>query len=243
MISLFPINMITDRPQGRDDLHTQRKETGREREGKREGEKISQKAPSAWNVFLLVKMLLSWFLLWLEVLELFSIRKAFLFVIKDWKWKYFCAKITNRHNNVMQFFSPHYLHTVIQPIRSCPAALLRTCFTIGGFSYSLFCNLEDIIPWPALFINNCGSPINYLKSTYSWWQTAENTEGKFAAALLCYLFTEIKCKKKMLQSCVSKLLLDIISWYRGLLCYRTNQYWFLYRHNLMPNIKENNGWN
>ncbi len=47
MISLFPINMITDRPQGRDDLRTQRKETGREREGKREGEKISQKAPSA----------------------------------------------------------------------------------------------------------------------------------------------------------------------------------------------------
>ena len=39
MISLFPINMITDRPQGRDDLRTQRKETGREREGKREGEK------------------------------------------------------------------------------------------------------------------------------------------------------------------------------------------------------------
>lgn len=38
MISLFPINMITDRPQGRDDLRTQRKETGREREGKREGE-------------------------------------------------------------------------------------------------------------------------------------------------------------------------------------------------------------
>lgn len=47
MISLFPINMITDRPQGRDDLRAQRKETGREREGKREGEKISQKAPSA----------------------------------------------------------------------------------------------------------------------------------------------------------------------------------------------------
>lgn len=37
MISLFPINMITDRPQGRDDLRTQRKETGREKEGKKGG--------------------------------------------------------------------------------------------------------------------------------------------------------------------------------------------------------------
>lgn len=58
MISLFPINMITDRPQGRDDLRTQR----REREGERGGGggwwragglegwvggRISQKAPSA----------------------------------------------------------------------------------------------------------------------------------------------------------------------------------------------------
>lgn len=31
MISLFPINMITDRPQGRDDLRTQRREGERER--------------------------------------------------------------------------------------------------------------------------------------------------------------------------------------------------------------------
>lgn len=29
MISLFPINMITDRPRGRDDLRTQREERGR----------------------------------------------------------------------------------------------------------------------------------------------------------------------------------------------------------------------
>lgn len=32
MISLFPINMITDRPRGRDDLRTQRKERERERD-------------------------------------------------------------------------------------------------------------------------------------------------------------------------------------------------------------------
>lgn len=183
MISLFPINMITDRPQGRDDLHTQRKHTGREREGKREKKKISQKAPSAWNVFLLVKTLLSWFLLWLQVLELFSIRKAFLFVIKDWKWKYFWAKSTNRHNNVMQFF-PHYRHTVIQPIQWCPAASLRTCFTRGVFLYSLLCNLEDIIPWPASFINNCGSPINYLKSTYSWWQNIPRSKTVLKSLLI-----------------------------------------------------------
>ena len=177
-------------------------QTGRREEmiyahkGKRRGErgrvrgrerKISQKAPGAWNVFLLVKTLLSWFflflsffffllLLWLEVLELFSIRKAFLFVIKNWKWKYIPSKkkkkkSTNRHNNVMQFFfSPHYLHTVIQPMRRCPAALLRACFTMGAFSYSLLCNLEDVILWPASFINNCTSPVNCLKSTYNWWQ-------------------------------------------------------------------------
>lgn len=33
MISLFPINMITDRPQGRDDLRTQRREREAERGG------------------------------------------------------------------------------------------------------------------------------------------------------------------------------------------------------------------
>lgn len=43
MISLFPINMITDRPQGRDDLRTQRREGERERGWGG----ISQKAPSA----------------------------------------------------------------------------------------------------------------------------------------------------------------------------------------------------
>lgn len=148
MISLFPINMITDRPQGRDDLRTQRKETGREREGNTEGEKISQKAPSAWNVFLLVKMLLSWFLLWLEVLELFSIRKAFLFVIKDWKWKVFLSKNTNRHNNVMQFL-PHYLHTVIHSMRWCPAASLRTTIACFFFIHTtwriLFCGLPRLL--------------------------------------------------------------------------------------------------
>lgn len=53
MISLFPINMITDRPQGRDDLHTQRKDRegeagGRKGVGRKEGEeKKSQKALSA----------------------------------------------------------------------------------------------------------------------------------------------------------------------------------------------------
>lgn len=96
--------------------------------------KISQKAPSAWNVFLLVKMLLSWFLLWLEVLELFSIWKAFLFVVRNWERKYFWAKSTNRHNNAMCFFCvffAHYLQTVIQTIQRCPAALLRTCLAIG----------------------------------------------------------------------------------------------------------------
>ena len=45
MISLFPINMITDRPQGRDDLRTQRRET--EKWGLEGREKRSQKAPSA----------------------------------------------------------------------------------------------------------------------------------------------------------------------------------------------------
>lgn len=44
MISLFPINMITDRPRGRDDLRTQREEMGR---GKKQGERTSQKAPGA----------------------------------------------------------------------------------------------------------------------------------------------------------------------------------------------------
>lgn len=39
MISLFPINMITDRPRGRDDSRTQRKETGGEREGQGKGER------------------------------------------------------------------------------------------------------------------------------------------------------------------------------------------------------------
>lgn len=47
MISLFPINMITDRPRGRDDLRTQREETEREKEGEREGEQTPQKAPGA----------------------------------------------------------------------------------------------------------------------------------------------------------------------------------------------------
>lgn len=45
MISLFPINMITDRPQGRDDLRTQRKETGREREGKGRERKYYKRLP------------------------------------------------------------------------------------------------------------------------------------------------------------------------------------------------------
>lgn len=47
MISLFPINMITDRPQGRDDLRTQR--DGGEGKGGRGWEVggVSQKAPSA----------------------------------------------------------------------------------------------------------------------------------------------------------------------------------------------------
>lgn len=92
------------------------------------------------------------------------------------KKKYFRAKSTNRHNNVMQiflfFFFEHYLQTVIQPIQWYPAALLRTCFTIGVFfsPHSLLCNLEDIILWPALFINPCSSPIHYLKSTCGSWQ-------------------------------------------------------------------------
>lgn len=45
MISLFPINVITDRPQGRDDLRTQRRE--REKGVLEGGEKRSQKAASA----------------------------------------------------------------------------------------------------------------------------------------------------------------------------------------------------
>lgn len=154
MISLFPINMITDRPQGRDDLRTQRKETVREREGEREGEKISQKAPSAWNVFLLVKMLLSWFLLWLEVLELFSIRKAFLFVIKDWEWKYFLSK---KHQQAQQcnviFFCCCTLSTHSNPtntVMSC--SLVKNLFhSRNFFFFHTFC----FATWRILF---CGLP-------------------------------------------------------------------------------------
>lgn len=137
-----------------------------------------------------MKTLLSWFLLWLEVLELFSIRKAFLFVIKDWKWKYFWAKSTNRHNNVMQFFPP-YLHTVIQPILWCPAAL-RTYFTIV-FLYSLLCNLEDVILWPASFIINSSSAVNSLKSSGSWWQN------------IMYIFTAALCCRSFLCFCTTTL--------------------------------------
>lgn len=89
MISLFPINMITDRPQGRDDLRTQRKETGRKRGGQEgateyitKGSQCVKCLPFGGNVLVTI------FLLSLEVLELFSVRKAFLFVIKDGKGKY-----------------------------------------------------------------------------------------------------------------------------------------------------------
>lgn len=111
MISLFPINTITD-GRGEEMIYAHR--------GSRQGggETAPQKAPGAWNVFLLVKTLLlscfvfSFFLLWLEVLELFSIREAFLFVIKDWEWKYYKEKkTTKRHNNVMGFFA-HYLRVL-----------------------------------------------------------------------------------------------------------------------------------
>lgn len=106
MISLFPINMITDRPRGRDDLRTQRESDGENEGWVSSREKNHHKRlPVREMSSLLVKMLLSRLLLWLEVQELFSVRKAFLFVIKDWKWKHFRAeKNTNRHNNVMQFF-------------------------------------------------------------------------------------------------------------------------------------------
>lgn len=86
MIFLFPINMITDRPRGRDDLRTQR-ESDREKEGwvsSREEKNHHKRLPVREMSSLLVKMLLSRLLLWLEVQELFSVRKAFLFVIKDW---------------------------------------------------------------------------------------------------------------------------------------------------------------
>lgn len=94
-----------------------------------------------------------------------------------------------KHQQAQQcnaIFFPHYLHTVIQPIRRCPAALLRACFTIGAFFflYSLLCNLEGIILWPASFINNCGSPINFLKSTSSWWQHIEYVGTQFVVRLL-----------------------------------------------------------
>lgn len=46
MISLFPINMITDRPRGRDDLRTQREERGRVRMGAgAEGEDAHKRLP------------------------------------------------------------------------------------------------------------------------------------------------------------------------------------------------------
>lgn len=44
---------------------------------------------------------------------------------------------------------PHYLHTVIQPIRWCPAALLRTCFT------KEFIHIVCFATWRILF---CGLP-------------------------------------------------------------------------------------
>lgn len=98
-----------------------------------------------------MKILFSWFLLWLQVVELFSIREAFSFVIKVWKWgeKYLWANSTKRHNSVMQIF-PLYLCTVIQPTQRRPQACWGTCFPV--FSYivlqtwrMLLCGLPQIL--------------------------------------------------------------------------------------------------
>lgn len=118
-----------------------------------------------------------------------------------------------KHQQAQQcnaIFPPHYLHTVIQPIRWCPAALLRTCFTIRVLSYSLLCILEDNILWPTSYINNCGSPINYLKSIHTADGRIVGHPGRnFIGTLLYCLFTEVKLQKLFLSVIllINKLLL------------------------------------
>ncbi len=132
MISLFPINMITDRPQGRDDLRTQRKETGREREGRGRERKYHKRLPVREMSSFWWKRSCHDFCYGLKCWNCFQSEKLSCLSLRIGNGSISERKNTNRHNNVMQFF-PHYLHTVIQPTRWCPAALLRACFTIGAF--------------------------------------------------------------------------------------------------------------
>lgn len=140
MISLFPINMITDRPQGRDDLRTQRKETGREREGKREGEKNITKGsqcvkclPFGENALV---MIFSFFCCCygLKCWNCFQSEKLSCLSLRIWNGSIFRSKkSTNRHNDVMQFFFPT-LSTHSNPTNAAVScSLVKSLFHNGSF--------------------------------------------------------------------------------------------------------------
>lgn len=92
------------------------------------------------------------------MVELFSIREAFSFVIKVWKWgeKVFVSKQHQEAQQCNANLPTLSVHGNPTDAAKTPG-LLRNLFPCVFLH--CFANLEDVIVWPASDINNCGSPI------------------------------------------------------------------------------------